>query len=140
VVFIDAYRARFGVEPICRVLSEHDRKIAPNTYWVAKKRSPSARAVRDGQLKVEVARVHHEAMDGVYGADKVWAQLNREGRAPGSPVAPSSASCESSAYLGHAVAGPIRSPPAPTSASTGLLTWSIASSPPRRPTAFGWPT
>jgi putative transposase len=79
VAFIDAHRERFGVEPICRVLSEHDRKIAPNTYWVAKKRSPSARAVRDEVLKVDVKRVHHEALDGVYGADKVWAALNREG-------------------------------------------------------------
>jgi putative transposase len=79
VTFIDAHRGRFGVEPICRVLSEHDCKIAPNTYWVAKKRSPSARAVRDVLLKVEVGRVHLEALDGVYGADKVWAQLNREG-------------------------------------------------------------
>ena len=79
MAFIDAHRARFGVEPICRVLSEHDCKIAPNTYWVAKKRSPSARALRDEVLKVEGSRVHLEALDGVYGADKVWAQLNREG-------------------------------------------------------------
>jgi len=79
VTFIDAHRARFGVEPICRVLSEHGCKIAPNTYWVAKKRPPSARALRDEALKVEVKRVHLEALDGVYGADKVWAQLNREG-------------------------------------------------------------
>jgi putative transposase len=79
VAFIDAHRGRFGVEPICRVLSEHGCKIAPNTYWVAKKRPPSARALRDEALKVEVTRVHHEALDGVYGADKVWAALNREG-------------------------------------------------------------
>jgi putative transposase len=79
VAFIDAHRARFGVEPICRVLSEHGCKIAPNTYWVAKKRPPSPRALRDEVLKVEVSRVHLEALDGVYGADKVWAQLNREG-------------------------------------------------------------
>ena len=68
----------FWVEPICRVLSEHGCKIAPNTYWVAKKRPPSPRAVRDEMLKVEIARVHGENLD-VYGADKVWAQLNREG-------------------------------------------------------------
>ncbi|MGP8160123.1 MAG: IS3 family transposase [Candidatus Dormibacteria bacterium] len=78
VAYIDAHRDRFGVEPICRVLTEHGCKIAPNTYWVAKKRPPSARAVRDEQLKREIARVHVENLD-VYGADKVWAQLNREG-------------------------------------------------------------
>jgi hypothetical protein len=35
VCFIDAYRSRFGVEPICRVLSEHGMKIAPSTYYAA---------------------------------------------------------------------------------------------------------
>ena len=61
------------------MLSEHGCKIAPNTYWVARSRPPSARAVRDEALKVEVARVHRESLDGIYGADKVWAALNREG-------------------------------------------------------------
>jgi putative transposase len=79
VAFIDAHRGRFGVEPICRVLSEHGCKIAPNTYWVAEKRPPSARTLRDEVLKVDVRRVHLEALDGVYGADKVWAALTREG-------------------------------------------------------------
>jgi putative transposase len=60
------------------VLTEHGCKIAPNTYWVAKKRPPSARAIRDEVLKDEITRVHGENLD-VYGADKVWAQLNREG-------------------------------------------------------------
>jgi putative transposase len=60
------------------VLSEHGCRIAPNTYWVARKRPPSARAVRDDYLRDEIARVHAENLS-VYGADKVWAQLNREG-------------------------------------------------------------
>ena len=60
------------------MLTEHGCKIAPNTYWAAKKRAPSARAVRDEALKAEIARVHAENLH-VYGADKVWAQLNREG-------------------------------------------------------------
>ena len=34
--------------------------------------------MRDEELSVEIARVHRENLD-VYGADKVWAQLNREG-------------------------------------------------------------
>ncbi len=78
MTFIDGHRQRFGVEPICRVLTEHGCKIAPNTYWVAKKRPPSARALRDEQLKVAIAKVHADNL-AVYGADKVWAQLNREG-------------------------------------------------------------
>ncbi len=76
--YIDANRHRFGVEPICRVLSEHGCKIAPNTYWTFKKRPPSTRAVRDELLKVEITRVHETNL-AVYGADKIWAQLNREG-------------------------------------------------------------
>jgi putative transposase len=78
VAFVDAHRERFGVEPICRVLTEHGCKIAPNTYWVAKRRPASARTVRDEALKVEIARVHADNL-AVYGADKVWAALNREG-------------------------------------------------------------
>ena len=78
MAYIDAHRDRFGVEPICRVLTEHGCKIAPNTYWVAKNRPPSARALRDEELKPQILRVHSENLD-VYGADKVWTQLNREG-------------------------------------------------------------
>jgi putative transposase len=60
------------------VPTEHGCKIAPNTYYCFKKRPPSARFLRDEYLKVEIARVHAENLS-VYGADKVWVQLNREG-------------------------------------------------------------
>jgi putative transposase len=73
IAYIDAYRERFGVEPICSAL-----QFAPRTYWAAKARPPCARARRDEELKPEIVRVHAENF-GVYGADKVWAQLNREG-------------------------------------------------------------
>jgi putative transposase len=73
IAYIDAYRERFGVEPICRAL-----QFAPRTYWAAKARPLCARARRDDELKPEIVRVHAENF-GVYGADKVWAQLNREG-------------------------------------------------------------
>ena len=73
IACIDAHRERFGVEPICRAL-----QFAPSTYWSAKRRRTSARSERDEKLKVEIARVHAENF-GVYGAPKVWAQLNREG-------------------------------------------------------------
>ena len=36
MAFIDVYRDRFGVEPICRVLTEHGMRIAPSTYYAAK--------------------------------------------------------------------------------------------------------
>jgi putative transposase len=60
------------------VLSEHGCGIAPNTYWVFKKRARSSRSIRDEQLTVEIVRVYEENLF-VYGADKIWAQLNREG-------------------------------------------------------------
>ncbi|MEU1328342.1 IS3 family transposase [Streptomyces microflavus] len=82
VAFIDEHRDRFGgVEPICRVLTEHDCKIAPSTYYAAKKRAaePSARRVRDAALKELITEVH-EANFRVYGARKVWRELHRQGR------------------------------------------------------------
>ena len=78
MAFIDEHRERFGVEPICRVLCEHGCRIAPNTYWTFKKRPQSTRQLRDQVLTEEISRVHAENLS-VYGADKVWAQLNREG-------------------------------------------------------------
>jgi putative transposase len=73
IAYIDRNKHRYGVEPICRVLP-----IAPSSYYAANRRPASARAVRDTQLKVEIARVHAEQF-GVYGARKVWRQLHREG-------------------------------------------------------------
>jgi hypothetical protein len=66
VAFIDAHRARFGVEPLCRVLTEHGCKIAPNTYWVARTRPPSAAGQRDDYLKGEIVplRVGHRDVEG----------------------------------------------------------------------------
>ena len=78
MAFIDEHRDRFGVEPICRVLREHGVGIAPNTYHTAKKRPPSKRELRDAELKIEIRRVFDENLF-VYGADKIWTQLNREG-------------------------------------------------------------
>ena len=77
MAFIDEHRHKFGVEPICEVLREHGVGIAPNTYHVAKNREPSKRQLRDEELKIEVRRVFDENLL-VYGADKIWTQLNRE--------------------------------------------------------------
>jgi putative transposase len=72
IAYIDRHKNRFGVEPICRLLP-----IALSTYYARKQRLPSARAVRDARLKVEIRRVYDEHF-GVYGARKVWRQLHRE--------------------------------------------------------------
>jgi putative transposase len=63
------------VEPACAVL-----EIPPSTYYAAKKReeTPSAREVRDEEMKVEIMRVWKEEGRGVYGVDKVWRELNRQ--------------------------------------------------------------
>ncbi len=77
VAFIDAHRETYGVEPICAVLP-----IAPSTYYEQKARAadPSrlpARAQREARLRPEIQRVW-QANRRVYGAKKVWKQLNRE--------------------------------------------------------------
>ncbi|URI07962.1 IS3 family transposase (plasmid) [Aquincola tertiaricarbonis] len=76
--FVDRHRQEFGVESICRVL-----QIAPSAYWrhASRQRNPalrSRRAQRDACLVLEVQRVWQANMQ-VYGADKVWRQLKREG-------------------------------------------------------------
>jgi putative transposase len=73
VSFIQAHQQQWGVEPICRVL-----QIAPSSYYAAVSRPPSARRRRDETLQVAIQRVWEEQRQ-VYGADKVWAQLKREG-------------------------------------------------------------
>jgi putative transposase len=70
---IAEHELRWGVEPICRVL-----QVAPSSYYAAIRRPPAARQQRDEVLKVAIRRVWDEHRQ-VYGADKVWAQLNREG-------------------------------------------------------------
>lgn len=78
VEYIDGHCGRIGVEPICAVLREAGLHVAPSTYYPAKKRPPSARAVRDAALIADI-RTAHRANLGVYGARKVHAELNREG-------------------------------------------------------------
>ena len=77
-MFIDEHRHEYGVEPICRVLP-----IAPSTYHAhaACRADPSRmskRARRGVELRPEIRRVWRENFE-VYGARKVWRQLNREG-------------------------------------------------------------
>ncbi|WP_425780768.1 IS3 family transposase [Hydrogenophaga sp. T2] len=76
--FIDKHRDTFGVEPLCKVL-----QIAPSAYrrHAALLREPHRRcerALRDEKLMPQIQRVWQANMQ-VYGADKVWRQLGREG-------------------------------------------------------------
>jgi len=77
VSFIDMHRNEYGVESICRQLP-----IAPSTYYEHKAREANPRRLpsrtrRDEALKPEIRRVWDEHFQ-VYGARKVWRQLNRE--------------------------------------------------------------
>ncbi len=78
--FIADHKDRFGVEPICRVLTEHGVKIAPSTYYASRTRPASARAVRDAQLVEDIERVFWDRQKGrgISGARKVWRLLARE--------------------------------------------------------------
>ncbi|WP_148307722.1 IS3 family transposase [endosymbiont of unidentified scaly snail isolate Monju] len=78
IAYIDDHRDRYGVEPICAVLP-----IAPSTYYEHKAREADPqrlprRLQRDRALSDEIRRIWEENFQ-VYGARKVWRQLNREG-------------------------------------------------------------
>ena len=78
IAFIDENRDSHGIEPICKQLP-----IAVSTYYEYKARESdpdkeSNRSIRDRYHKVEIQRTWEENKR-VYGARKVWKQLNREG-------------------------------------------------------------
>ncbi len=75
--YIDEHRRSFGVEPICRTL-----QIAPSSYYAAKSRPVSQRAIRDRLLRTEISRIHAEHYS-VYGVRKAWRVLRREGLSAG---------------------------------------------------------
>jgi len=75
---VDQHRDTHGVEPICTAL-----QIAPSAYrrYAARRRDASlcsARAQRDAELAPRIEAVFNANLQ-VYGADKVWHQLRREG-------------------------------------------------------------
>jgi putative transposase len=73
VEFIDRHRDEFGVEPICTAL-----QVAPSTYYAAKARQPSARAIRD-VVMMQMLMVLWVANRKVYGAHKLWKAARRAG-------------------------------------------------------------
>ncbi len=73
VDFIDENRGELGIEPICREL-----QVAPSTYYSAKSRPPSARALRDAVL-LPILLALWKANYSVYGAHKLWKAARRAG-------------------------------------------------------------
>jgi putative transposase len=64
------------VEPICAVL-----EIPPSTYYAAKRReeNPSARDERGEELKQAITQARERRGRKLYGAKKMWRELNRGG-------------------------------------------------------------
>jgi transposase InsO family protein len=78
VAYIHTHRDRFGVEPICRVLSEHGIKIAPSTYYAAVKTPVSAADLADAYLVNAVVDLFR-ANRSVYGLRKLYHEMRRAG-------------------------------------------------------------
>jgi transposase InsO family protein len=71
--FIDEHRARFGVEPICRVLG-----VSASAYYQRATGRRSLRAVEDERLLGLIEQTH-ERNYGAYGYRKTWLALRRVG-------------------------------------------------------------
>ncbi|WP_235673613.1 IS3 family transposase [Mycolicibacter algericus] len=78
VAFIDANRADLGVEPICTVLRNAGVQVAPSTYYAAKSRPASARAVRDAVMIPVLVKLWEDNYS-VYGARKLAKAARRAG-------------------------------------------------------------
>lgn len=78
LLYIHQYRHRFGVEPICDVLSEHDMKIAPQTYyrWLTCRVTP---AEWDEAHLVNTIVDLYRKNRCVYGVRKMWHTTRRAG-------------------------------------------------------------
>lgn len=80
--YIDQYRHQFGVEPICRVLTEHDIQIAPSSYY-AHRRQPVTDALRAEAVLVDVVIDLHRKNRDVYGIRKMWHAMTQAGHQVG---------------------------------------------------------
>jgi putative transposase len=78
--YIRLHREEFGVEPICRVLSEHGIKIAPSTYYDQVSRRPSRRDLRDVQIVEAIsAERDRQKLFTRFGPRKMWLHLRGQG-------------------------------------------------------------
>jgi len=78
VDFIDRHKKKFGVEPICAQLEALGCKFAPSSYYEARSRRPSARALRDEDLKKQIIAEYEENYR-CCGARTMWLQLRGKG-------------------------------------------------------------
>jgi hypothetical protein len=80
--YIDQYKHQFGVEPICRVLTEHDIQIAPSSYY-AHRRRPVTDALRAEAGLVNAVIDLHRKNRHVYGIRKMWHAMTQAGHQVG---------------------------------------------------------
>jgi len=69
--YVEQRRDAFGVEPICRAVG-----VPVSTYYARRSRKPSARALADRELLVEIEAARSGRRK-VYGARKTWKELRR---------------------------------------------------------------
>ena len=69
---------KLGVEPICSTLRKAGLQVAASTYYAAKTRPPSARAIRDAELRPALRKLWEDNYR-VYGARKLWKAARRAG-------------------------------------------------------------
>lgn len=70
--FIDEYRGRFGVEPICRILG-----VSASAYYRRATGQRSVRSIEDEALTARLLKLH-EANYCAYGYRRMWKALRRE--------------------------------------------------------------
>jgi len=75
--FVDEYRARFGVEPICRTLG-----VSASAYYERASGRVSARRLEDERLLARIRELH-AANYYAYGSRRMWKALVREGEQVG---------------------------------------------------------
>ena len=76
--YIHAYRHRFGVEPICAVLSEHGMTIAPQTYYRWRACPVRLAELEEAYLVNEIVDIYRRNRC-VYGVRKMWHAARRAG-------------------------------------------------------------
>jgi len=74
---------RWGVEPMCAVLSEHEVPISPSTYYEWINKTPTRRQVRDAELIAIITAAREDRKTGKFvqtlGSRKLWIWLRGQG-------------------------------------------------------------
>lgn len=83
VEYIDDHRDRFGVDPICRVLTEYGMQIAPSTYYAHKQRGLVSAAMLEEAYAAHAVYQQFEKNRGVYGVRKMYHTMWRAGHVMG---------------------------------------------------------